>query len=590
MRGELKRLAFAALLILLCASRGSEAGDFRPVDVEGLRILFDSEWVMQTAPGYVPVRLDITNLGDTRVIDIVADGNRYHRFMSGRPPRVQVLQTLRMARGDRVRITIPVPVMDDSENYRFEIQENGRTLEAFAYQGFRSGIPGANASALIVANSSSAFGSVADSLPRPDASGRTVVPGMRTAIPKHDFVLDPSRLPVNWLGYTSVRAVLIGPDEWLALDDPQRGALLTWTACGGDLIFVSADPMPLIGGGHRAPDGQPDGAPHAYFFGRVHRRSTSSIVSAGLVSVLADAEKVQDANFGLPANRMGYWSGTDTRGFRLTIPGVHGVPTRAYLSILVVFSLLIGPINYWLLRRGQRLVLFVLTVPVVSAIFIVLLAGYVVAGEGFHVSGRAATFTMIDEARKQAVTRGSASLYAAGMTPAGGLRFPRDVAVYALGSDGTGSKDNQMLDLTETQQFSSGIIHARAPTNLEEIAFRSARERLTFARDGAGFTVVNGLGARIEHLAYRHGGAAYTLDAPLAAGATGRLRPGATDATAFVPRDLPALGRFTFLFKAQPDNTYLAVLDQSPFWEPGAKGVIERGSFHLVLGWPDGQP
>ena len=50
--------------------------------------------------------------------------------------------------------------------------------------------------------------------------------------------------------------------------------------------------------------------------------------------------------------------------------------------------------------------LLVLTAPLISAIFIVLLAGYVVAGEGLGVRGRAVTFTMLDQARKQAVTRG----------------------------------------------------------------------------------------------------------------------------------------------------------------------------------------
>ena len=36
-------------------------------------------------------------------------------------------------------------------------------------------------------------------------------------------------------------------------------------------------------------------------------------------------------------------------------------------------------------------------------------------------------------------------------------------------------------------------------------------------------------------------------------------------------------------------GSYLAVLDRSPFWEPGVPGLMERGSFHLVLGFPQGQ-
>ena len=73
-------------------------------------------------------------------------------------------------------------------------------------------------------------------------------------------------------------------------------------------------------------------------------------------------------------------------------------PARAYLSILVLFSLLIGPVNFWFLWRRRQQVLLVLTAPLISVLFIVLLAGYVVAGEGFGVHGRAVTFTMLDQA------------------------------------------------------------------------------------------------------------------------------------------------------------------------------------------------
>jgi hypothetical protein len=594
MRGELTCVALAALILLMPLTCG--AGEFRAVDVEGLRISIDSDWGTRTAPGYLPIRFDITNLGDARVIEIVGEGMRYARFFRS-AANIQVLQSVRLARGDRVRITIPVPVFAESENIRFEIQERGETLQRFSYTGFQSGTPAANASALIVGGFSSPLGRVASSLLRPVPAGgspfvATLSGGSsgRTTAPTLDFVLEPARLPVNWLGYTSLRAVVIGPAEWMMLDDAQRGALLTWTACGGDLIYAADDAMPLVGGGHRAPDPVSGGAARAYFFGRVHRRSADAIAAAGLATVLSDAAGAQDADWGLPANRTRTWGVVGPRGFRLPIPGVSGVPTRAYLSILILFSFLIGPVNYWLLWRRRRLVLFVLTAPLISVMFIVLLAGYVVAGEGFHVSGRALSFTMLDQARKQAVTRGTASLYAAGMTPGGGLRFPRDVAVYSIGSDGSGSRDDQTLDLTETQRFSSGIIHARAPANVEEIGFRPARERLTFTRDGGGVRVVNGLGAAIERLSFRSGGRVYTLASPLADGASATLTPGAIDPAAFVPRDSPLQPRLAKLFEAQPDGSYLAVVERSPFWEPGVTRLVERGSFHLVLGWPDGQP
>jgi hypothetical protein len=437
MRGELTCLALVALILLMPLTCGG--GEFRGVDVQGLRISIDSDWGPRTAPGYLPVRFDITNLGDARVIEIVGEGMRYARFFRS-ASNIHVLQSLRMARGDRVRLTIPVPVFAESENIRFEIQERGETLQRFSYTGFQSGTAAATTSALIVADFSSPFGKLAESLRRPVPAGSstfvTSLGGSSAhSTPMLDFLLEPSRLPVNWLGYTSLRAVVIGPAEWMMLDDAQRGALLTWTACGGDLIYAADDAMPLVGGGQRVPDPVPGGAARAYFFGRIHRRSADAIAGAGLATVLSDAAGVQDADWGLPANRTRTWGVVGPRGFRLPIPGVSGVPTRAYLSILILFSFLIGPVNYWLLWRRRRLVLFVLTAPLISVMFIVLLAGYVVAGEGFP-SPAAPSASDARSGAQRTVARGTDKL-AAGMTPGGGLSFPRDVAVYAVRSDGS---------------------------------------------------------------------------------------------------------------------------------------------------------
>jgi hypothetical protein len=235
-------------------------------------------------------------------------------------------------------------------------------------------------------------------------------------------------------------------------------------------------------------------------------------------------------------------------------------------------------------------VFLVLTAPLISALFIVLLAGYVVAGEGLGVRGRAVTFTMLDQASRQASTRASISLYAAGMRPAGGLRFARDVAVFPMGPDGNGPRDRQTLDLTELQRFSEGVIQARSPTNLEEIGFRPARERLSFDREAGGMSVTNGLGVTVVALVYRDGDTVYTLAGPLRAGGKEILRASATGARIETPSDSPLASRFAYLVAHQPRDSYLAVLERSPFWDPGVSDVAERGSFHLVIGWPGGQP
>jgi hypothetical protein len=588
------RRGFQVFLLALLVSapvRAMAAGEYRTVDVESLKITIDSEWGGRTAPGYLPVRFDITNLGEARVIDIIAQGSRFFRpsrGMPGAPTAINLQQRIRLARGDRVRLTVPVPIVADNENIRFEIQEDGRTIERFNYTGFQSRVPAADASALIVADPASPSGIAAASWPRHVTPGR-VAAGGRT-LPLLDFVLHPSRLPTNWLGYTSVRAVAIGPVEWDQLNETQKNALLAWTACGGDLIVVDGDPAALLPAGTLSAGAGPAPTVRAYFFGRIHQQMSASIGASGLADVLAAAQKVQDSNFALPVNRAVDWGIVGPRGFRLPIPGVGGVPARGYLLILLTFAFLIGPANYWLLWRKRQQVLLVLTTPLISALFIILLAGYVIAGEGLGVRGRAVTVTMLDQARKQAATRASLSLYAAGMTPFGGLRVARDLAIFATGPDGSGSREAQVVDLSEAQRFAAGAIQARAPSNIEQVGFRPVRERLAFDREGGGLQVVNGLGAAITFLRYREAGAIYALTTPLAAGAKTRLSDGPIDTSGVVPADLPWSARLAHLLENQPDGSYLAVLDRSPYWDPGVSGVVEHGSFHLVLGWPGGQP
>ena len=482
-----------------------------------------------------------------------------------------------------MRLTIPVSVFADNENIRFEIREDGRTLDRFSYIGFQSRLTPANASSIIVADPASEFGKASAGLMRKVGAVGTA------RAPTLDVTLDPSRLPANWLGYTSLRAVFLGPQEWQQLSVDQRSALLTWTACGGDLFVVGGSLAAVLPPGGQA-TGEPPGGVRGYFFGRLHVPALDHVVSAGLTSVLAAAEKRQDANWALPANTAKDWGVITARGFRLPIPGVDQVPARAYLSLLLVFAVIVGPVNYWFLKRKGQQVLLVLTAPLISAVFILLLAGYVVAGEGIGVRGRAMSFTMLDQSRQQAATRTTISLYAAGMAPRAGARFPRDVAVFPVGRDGNGARESFTLDLAEGQRFSTGLLQARSPANLEQIGFRAARERLTFTRAGSGMTVSNGLGAAVVALLYNDGQHTYHLARTVAAGGNDTLTLGKVDATDIVPAGLPLSGRLLHLLDNQPPGTSIAVLERSPFWDPGVTDIEERQSFHVVFGWLDGQP
>src|SRR5262245_1882202 len=124
----------SALLMVIsaCLVLCSEAfAEYRTVEERLLRLTIDSDWASQVAPGYLPVRFDVTNLGDDRVIEIAGHGMRWSRYLAGANAEVDVRQTLRLKKGDRLRFTIPVPVFAENESIQFQIFENGDTVTRF---------------------------------------------------------------------------------------------------------------------------------------------------------------------------------------------------------------------------------------------------------------------------------------------------------------------------------------------------------------------------------------------------------------------------------------------------------------------------
>jgi hypothetical protein len=585
----------ALVLIAAGATRADAAGEYKTLEQAKLRIIVDTEWLPAAAPGYLPVRWDITNLGDDRIIEIVGNGSRGSRVRGYRSSRTSVTQRLQLRAGDRVRFTMNVPAGGDTNNMQFVIREDDRTIQT----GFISSTRLGEMSALIVSAPNGAYAALAPGWLRAATYGRrfggppggTVIvgpPGSTTTVtyaptasgPKVDLILEPARLPASWLAYTSAQAVVIGAREWDGLDDAQRQALLTWTACGGNLILVDAPLDTLFPDPKLRP--AVDGRIATYFFGRVHLLPSAEIESVGFTDTLLAVHGAPPQSWWqLPVEPIS--STLATRGFRLPVPGVNAIPARTYVSILALFAVLIGPVNHIFLRRRRQQALVVLTTPLIAALFIFVLAGYVVVVEGFGVRGRVVSFTQLDQAAGQAATRAAVSLYAAGRAPSGGLRFARDVAVFSTPLD-TAPLSGETLDLTELQQYSAGFLQARTPTNFETLGYRAARERLVFTREGGQVRVSNGLGATLRQLRFRDGERFYSLGSPLPGGANAVLRETTASGRELLGSGDAVLSVFDDVVTKLPDQAYLAVIDRSPFVEGGVREIDERSSFHLVLG------
>jgi hypothetical protein len=187
------------------------------------------------------------------------------------------------------------------------------------------------------------------------------------------------------------------------------------------------------------------------------------------------------------------------------VRGVGLAPVTQFRVLITVFVLVIGPVNYFWLRRRGRLHLLVVIVPLAACAVTLLLFGYAMVADGLDVRVRARSFTHLNQRTGQAVCWSRLSYYA-GLAPSGGLVFPDDVVALPLtANDGDASVMSRRQNIiwsTGKQEFVSGWIASRTPTQFVTVRSRTSPANLLFfAPPGrADWQVENQLGTRVVRL------------------------------------------------------------------------------------------
>jgi len=208
-------------------------------------------------------------------------------------------------------------------------------------------------------------------------------------------------------------------------------------------------------------------------------------------------------------------------------------PIQTYKVLITFFVVLIGPVNYWLLRRFERLHLFLFTVPLAALIATGGLLGYALMSDGLESRLRSRSLTVLDQRAGQAVSSARLSYYV-GLTPSSGLTFPRETVVTPLELEPayylTGNARRRIVWDGE-QRLTRGWLPARTPMQLvTQRAYLSPRslEFAAAAADGSR-NVTNNLGVRVHELLVSDEGGNLFSAQSLAAGRQGQLKSLATD-------------------------------------------------------------
>jgi hypothetical protein len=322
------------------------------------------------------------------------------------------------------------------------------------------------------------------------------------------------------------------------------------------------------------------------------------------------------------------------------VPGVGRAPVTAFEVLITVFVLLIGPVNYWLLRRYKRIHLMVLTVPLAAVVTTLALFAYAIVADGFASRVRARSFTTLDQRTGDAASWTWLSYYS-GLAPGDGLTMPADIAMYpiqpAWASDNDLMQERGIVWEGDAARLTHGWLNSRTPTQYLTVRSRKSPHQLEVQQSGDKLRVKNKLGTTIKTLVVvgEKGGLYFgenipndslTPLAPIERGEAiqriGRLYtenlPKAPEELATSDADLMAMtsgsryrryGRYGGQFSGGrlldnlagsataelagrtdqpgldlPPRSYVAITETGPEVEVGMSHATEEASFHMIEG------
>jgi hypothetical protein len=533
-----------AVFLLSCVSVSSAFASGETFSLTGhdLQVDVDSRWVGCGQGGYCPVRVRVVNRGPSRRLTF--------RIVKSSYSIVAVRQAVDVPQNATVALTLSMPLVNSTNYGELRVADAGGDLETMRHSlsfpeinNWEMGIPGF----VVVSSGTVDFQPFEDGATTfrhtngglsSSTGGAPAYGGSRNS---NCVWLPKNSLPASWVDYSGLDLLAIPLDTLAQLPKETRAALAQWMRCGGTLIVtttgnsttgnetlakvlvddsVSASTWtwsePVLGDRHTPQIVHQDSggsikmtspAPADVPGEWTRQVAPFRIAKIGFGKLVAFTGEpfpgsAQDwfwllkATGGLQrwdwGKRHGLSSRQGTSDFLMfLIPGIGGVPVVMFLVLITLFSIVIGPLNYFVLARRKQLHLLLLTIPVMAFVTSLLLFGYTVVAHGFSVKARCRSLTFIDQPAKSAVTMNRLSIYA-GQAPSAGMQFSRDTAVYPIFPENEEFESGQ-LDWTNTQALTSGWLRSRTRTQFLTVGHRTERGRLEVTASGSDtLTVANG--------------------------------------------------------------------------------------------------
>ncbi len=633
---------------------------------DDLVVTINSQWCGNASGGYYPIRARIENKGAERTLTIRFTGK------GEALPRVQ--RTIRVAQNATTQVTLSVPCVSRGTYGEFEVLHQGRVLTGLSEtvslpDPHTNGQP--RPALLVISPTTVDCDQFEAGVSGLIAMGSGY--GYSSGASSDHEVVRPGMLPQSWLDYSGLDLVAVSLATLEGLGSEERQAIMNWVHTGGNLIVyrVGAAPAESEGLAKVLALGKHAAVNEEWRIGNANERQIVPGEESGGVTITdaqgvvvqsqgtfqwpADAFASRNVMLGkvfalkedpFPGTRHDWawligattmeratWTSRHGMSARLPndefleflIPSVKGVPVGAFLVLITLFTIVIGPLNYMYLSRKGRLYLLVVTIPAMAFATSLVLFGYSAIAHGFSTRARVRSLTLLDQRANTAVTTSRLSLYS-GMAPSGGLRFSPDTAIFPIWPPQEGF-DSGVVDWSEQQRLESGWLHSRTRTQFLTVTHRDQRGRLEVTRNGLEVSVANGLEWEIAALVVKDGTGQIAFGTSIPAGAKAQLQPitpeqrrqfanmlqehapGLPEYLArygngseffsnlyddssvpcefkesLMERNLEALAGIRSQDYVMADSSYVAILAENPDVETGVETASEEAGVHVVVG------
>lgn len=187
-----------------------------------------------------------------------------------------------------------------------------------------------------------------------------------------------AQLPSDWLAYSGYDCLIVSEPEWSSVPAGARNAILSWVRLGGRLIICTRGNATK--GMLSLPEDAGYGSCELFPELEINSSGTLELPAKETVELVRKSPPVQSLQDSLASS---YPSGWPLQN----VFGTRGFQYGLFIAVLIVFSILVGPVNLFVFAKSGRRHRLFLTTPVIALAASLLLVALIILQDGFGGEG-----------------------------------------------------------------------------------------------------------------------------------------------------------------------------------------------------------